>query len=193
MTKNLAIFASGNGSNAENICCFFKKSSDINVVLICSNNKNAYVVKIAKKLDIPLFLFTKKGLENFFKLKNILKKNRIDFIILAGFLLKIPKKLLKNYPNKVINIHPALLPKYGGKGMYGNNVHKAVLEKKETESGITIHFVNSKYDDGEIIFQTKCRVEKNDSIESLGRKIQKLERKFFPKIIEGVIKKTLKW
>ena len=152
MTKNLAIFASGNGSNAENICYFFKKSSDINVVLICSNNKNAYVVKIAKKLDIPLFLFTKKGLENFFKLKNILKKNRIDFIILAGFLLKIPKKLLKNYPNKVINIHPALLPKYGGKGMYGNNVHKAVLEKKETESGITIHFVNSKYDDGEIIF-----------------------------------------
>jgi len=193
MTKNLAIFASGNGSNAENICYFFKKSSDINVVLICSNNKNAYVVKIAKKLDIPLFLFTKKELENFFKLKNILKKNRIDFIILAGFLLKIPKKLLKNYPNKVINIHPALLPKYGGKGMYGNNVHKAVLEKKETESGITIHFVNSKYDDGEIIFQTKCRVEKNDSIESLGRKIQKLERAFFPKIIEGVIKKTLKW
>ena len=193
MTKNLAIFASGNGSNAENICYFFKKSSDINVVLICSNNKNAYVVKIAKKLDIPLFLFTKKELENFLKLKNILKKNRIDFIILAGFLLKIPKKLLKNYPNKVINIHPALLPKYGGKGMYGNNVHKAVLEKKETESGITIHFVNSKYDDGEIIFQTKCRVEKNDSIESLGRKIQKLERAFFPKIIEGVIKKTLKW
>ena len=190
MPKNLAIFASGNGSNAENICCFFQNSSDINVVLICSNNKDAYVVKIAKQLDVPLFLFTKQGLETFFKLEKVLKKNRVDFIILAGFLLRIPEKLLENYPNKVINIHPALLPKYGGKGMYGNNVHKAVLEKKEIESGITIHFVNSKYDDGEIIFQTKCNVEKNDSVESLGKKIQKLEQEFFPKTIEWVIKKT---
>ena len=190
MTKNLAIFASGNGSNAKNICSFFQNSSDINVVLICSNNKDAYVVKIAKQLGVPLFIFTKQGLENFFKLENVLTKNRVDFIILAGFLLKIPKKLLENYPNKVINIHPASLPKYGGKGMYGNNVHKAVLEKKETESGITIHFVNSKYDDGEIIFQKKCDVEKTDSVESLGKKIQKLERAFFPKTIELVIKNT---
>ena len=190
MTKNIAIFASGNGSNTENICNFFQNSSDINVVLICSNNKDAYVVKIAKKLQIPLFLFTKQGLENFFKLENVLTKNRVDFIILAGFLLKIPKKMLENYPNKIINIHPALLPKYGGKGMYGNNVHKAVLEKKETESGITIHFVNSKYDDGEIVFQTKCKVENNDSVESLGEKIRKLEQEFFPKTIEGVIKNT---
>ena len=190
MTENLAIFASGNGSNAKNICYFFQNSSDINVVLICSNNKDAYVVKIAKQLGVPLFIFTKQGLENFFKLENVLTKNRVDFIILAGFLLKIPKKLLEHYPNKVLNIHPALLPKYGGKGMYGNNVHKAVLEKKETESGITIHFANSKYDDGEIIFQTKCDVEKNDSVESLGKKIQKLEREFFPKTIEWVIKNT---
>ena len=190
MTKNLAIFASGNGSNAKNICYFFQNSSDINVVLICSNNKDAYVVKIAKKLGVPLFIFTKQGLENFFKLENVLTKNRVDFIILAGFLLKIPKKLLEHYPNKVLNIHPALLPKYGGKGMYGNNVHKAVLEKKETESGITIHFANSKYDDGEIIFQKKCDVEKTDSVESLGKKIQKLEREFFPKTIEWVIKNT---
>ena len=190
MTKNIAIFASGNGSNTENICNFFQNSSDINVVLICSNNKDAYVVKIAKKLQIPLFLFTKQGLENFFKLEKVLTENRVDFIILAGFLLKIPKKMLENYPNKIINIHPALLPKYGGKGMYGNNVHKAVLEKKETESGITIHFVNSKYDDGEIVFQTKCKVENNDSVESLGEKIRKLEQEFFPKTIEGVIKNT---
>jgi len=190
MTKNIAIFASGNGSNTENICAFFQNSSDINVVLICSNNKDAYVVKIAKKLQIPLFLFTKQGLENFFKLETVLTENRVDFIILAGFLLKIPKKMLENYPNKIINIHPALLPKYGGKGMYGNNVHKAVLEKKETESGITIHFVNSKYDDGEIVFQTKCKVENNDSVESLGEKIRKLEQEFFPKTIEGVIKNT---
>ena len=158
--------------------------------MICSNNKDAYVVKIAKQLGVPLFLFTKQGLENFFKLEKVLKKNSVDFIILAGFLLKIPKKLLEHYPNKVLNIHPALLPKYGGKGMYGNNVHKAVLEKKETESGITIHFVNSKYDDGEIIFQKKCDVEKTDSVESLGKKIQKLEREFFPKTIEWVIKNT---
>ena len=190
MTKNIAIFASGNGSNTENICNFFQNSSDITVVLICSNNKDAYVVKIAKKLQIPLFLFTKQGLENFFKLEKVLTENRVDFIILAGFLLKIPKKMLENYPNKIINIHPALLPKYGGKGMYGNNVHKAVLEKKETESGITIHFVNSKYDDGEIVFQTKCKVENNDSIESLGEKIRKLEQEFFPKTIERVIKNT---
>ena len=190
MAKNIAIFASGNGSNAENIYRFFQKSSDINVVLICSNNKGAYVVKRAEKLQIPLFLFTKQGFENFFELKKVLEAKEIDFIILAGFLLKIPKNILEHYPDKIINIHPALLPKYGGKGMYGNIVHKAVLENKEVESGITIHFVNSEYDDGEIIFQAKCKVKKDDSVESLVKKVQKLERDFFPKIIEGVIKNT---
>jgi phosphoribosylglycinamide formyltransferase-1 len=190
MAKNIAIFASGNGSNAENIYRFFQKSSDINVVLICSNNKGAYVVKRAEKLQIPLFLFTKQGFENFFELKKVLEAKEVDFIILAGFLLKIPKKILEHYPDKIINIHPALLPKYGGKGMYGNVVHKAVLENKEVESGITIHFVNSEYDDGEIIFQAKCKVKKDDSVESLVKKVQKLERVFFPKIIEGVIKNT---
>ena len=190
MAKNIAIFASGNGSNAENIYRFFQKSSDISVVLICSNNKGAYVVKRAEKLQIPLFLFTKQGFENFFELKKVLEAKEIDFIILAGFLLKIPKKILEHYPDKIINIHPALLPKYGGKGMYGNVVHKAVLENKEVESGITIHFVNSEYDDGEIIFKAKCKVKKNDSVESLVKKVQKLERDFFPKIIEGVIKNT---
>ena len=190
MAKNIAIFASGNGSNAENIYRFFQKSSDISVVLICSNNKEAYVVKRAEKLQIPLFLFTKQGFENFFELKKVLEAKEIDFIILAGFLLKIPKKILEHYPDKIINIHPALLPKYGGKGMYGNIVHKAVLENKEVESGITIHFVNSEYDDGEIIFKAKCKVKKNDSVESLVKKVQKLERDFFPKIIEGVIKNT---
>ena len=190
MVKNLAIFASSNGSNAENIYRFFQNSSDINVVLICSNNKDAYVVKRAEKLQIPLFIFTKQELENFFELEKVLTEKEVDFIILAGFLLKIPKKLLENFPNKIINIHPALLPKYGGKGMYGNNVHKAVLENKETESGITIHFVNSKYDDGEIVFQAKCKVEKNASVESLVKKVRKLEREFFPKTIEGMIKNT---
>ena len=190
MVKNLAIFASSNGSNAENIYRFFQNSSDINVVLICSNNKDAYVVKRAEKLQIPLFIFTKQELENFFELEKVLTEKEVEFIILAGFLLKIPKKLLENFPNKIINIHPALLPKYGGKGMYGNNVHKAVLENKETESGITIHFVNSKYDDGEIVFQAKCKVEKNTSVEGLVKKVRKLERAFFPKTIEGVIKNT---
>ena len=190
MVKNLAIFASSNGSNAENIYRFFQNSSDINVVLICSNNKDAYVVKRAEKLQIPLFIFTKQELENFFELEKVLTEKEVEFIILAGFLLKIPEKLLENFPNKIINIHPALLPKYGGKGMYGNNVHKAVLENKETESGITIHFVNSKYDDGEIVFQAKCKVEKNTSVESLVKKVRKLEREFFPKTIEGVIKNT---
>ena len=190
MVKNIAIFASGSGSNAENIYTYFKNSSDIAVVLIGTNDENAYVVKRAKKLDIPLFVFTKSELEKFSELQSVLEKSKVDFIVLAGFLLKIPKKLLENFPNKIINIHPALLPKYGGKGMYGNNVHKAVLENKETESGITIHFVNSKYDDGEIVFQAKCKVEKNTSVERLVKKVRKLEQEFFPKTIEGVIKNT---
>ena len=189
MVKNVAIFASGSGSNAENICNYFKNSSDIAVVLIGTNNENADVVKRAKNLEIPLFVFTKSELEKFSELQSVLEKSKVDFIVLAGFLLKIPGKMAEIYPDKIVNIHPALLPKYGGKGMYGDMVHAAVLENKESESGITIHFVNNKYDEGKIIFQRKCAVEKEDTPESLANKLHKLEYEYYPKIIATIIRK----
>jgi len=190
MVKNIAIFASGNGSNTENICNYFAKSSDIRVVLIGANNKDSFVVKRAENLGIPLFLFTKKDLENYIEIQKILTRNTVDFIVLAGFLLKIPEKMVEKYPNKIINIHPALLPKYGGKGMYGESVHKAVLAAGEEESGITIHFVNNKYDAGEIIFKTKCSVEKEDTVLGLVKKIRKLEKEYYPKTIALIIKNS---
>ena len=189
MVKNIAIFASGSGSNAENVYNYFKNSSDIAVVLIGTNDENAYVVKRAKNLEIPLFVFTKRALEKFSELQSVLENSKVDFIVLAGFLLKLPEKMVEIYPDKIINIHPALLPKYGGKGMYGGRVHKAVLKNKESESGITIHFVNNKYDGGKIVFQRKCVVEKEDTPESLANKIHSLEYEYFPKIISSIIQK----
>ncbi|MBC8266206.1 MAG: phosphoribosylglycinamide formyltransferase [Flavobacteriales bacterium] len=187
MPKKLAIFASGNGSNAENICGYFKDLSDIEVVLICSNKKDAFVLERAKKLNLNTLVFSKKELSDFVIIEKKLTEFKVNFIVLAGFLLKIPQKMIKKYPNKIINIHPALLPKYGGKGMYGSKVHKTVLENKEKESGITIHYVNSKYDEGEIIFQANCDIVKEDTLESLANKIHKLEFQHFPKIIELII------
>ena len=189
MAKNIAILASGNGSNAENIFNFFKTSSSINVVLICCNNKDAYVVKRAKNLNVPMFVFTKKEDKNFYNLKNILKKHNVDFIALAGFLLKIPENILLNYSDKIINIHPALLPKYGGKGMYGKHVHQAVKENHETETGITIHYVNEAYDEGEVIFQAKVTIENEDSIEIIASKVHELEQANFPKVIQNLLNK----
>ena len=189
MPTNIAIFASGSGSNAENICSFFQNSHDINVVLICSNNKNAFVLKRAKNLGVDAVFFTKAQLISFGFLEKTLTNFNVNFIVLAGFLLKIPQKMINKYPNKIINIHPALLPKYGGKGMYGENIHRAVIENKDEESGVTIHYVNQNYDEGEIIFNAKCEVTKTDTPESLAIKIQALEYTCFPKIIELVIKK----
>jgi phosphoribosylglycinamide formyltransferase-1 len=186
---NIAIFASGAGSNAENIYSFFQDSPDVNVVLICSNNKNALVLRRAEILDVEVVVFSKSQLANFNFLEKTLTSFSVDFVILAGFLLKIPRKMIDKYPNKIINVHPALLPKYGGKGMFGENVHKAVIENKEVESGITIHYVSQNYDEGEIIFNAKCEVNKNDTHESLATKIHDLEYAYFPKIIELVIKR----
>ena len=188
MSNHIAIFASGSGVNTETICNYFIDSSEIDVVLILSNNPNAFVLNRAKKFHIDTFIFKKSVFKNYLAIKDLFKKHKIDFIILAGFLLKIPNKMIKDYSDKIINIHPALLPKYGGKGMYGKHVHKAVIENKETISGITIHYVNNKYDDGKIIFQTKCNVEKNDTPESLANKINTLEYEYFPKIIASIIK-----
>ena len=188
MSNHIAIFASGSGVNTETICNYFIDSSEIDVVLILSNNPNAFVLNRAKKFHIDTFIFKKSVFKNYLAIKDLFKKHKIDFIILAGFLLKIPNKMIKDYSDKIINIHPALLPKYGGKGMYGKHVHKAVIENKETISGITIHYVNNKYDDGKIIFQAKCNVEKNDTPESLAKKINTLEYEYFPKIIASIIK-----
>ena len=188
MPKKLAIFGSGSGSNAENICNYFADSSDIEVILICTNKQDAFIVKRANKLDIPVYIFTKYELNNFVDLHKKLDSIGVNIIILAGFLLKLPSIMLRSYPNRIINIHPSLLPKYGGKGMYGNNIHKAVIKSKETESGISIHFVNQNYDEGKIILQEKCAISDNETIETLIQKIHKLEHNYFPGAIEKILK-----
>ncbi len=183
----LAIFASGSGTNAENIIKHFSNNPTFKVSLILSNKKNAYVLERAKQFKIPFEIFDRDQLENSTFVDDILTSYKINYIILAGFLLKIPDRLLNKYPKKIINIHPALLPKYGGKGMHGMNVHAAVINNGEIESGITIHLVNNEYDKGTIIFQAKCNVEKEDTPETLATKIHQLEQQYFPKVIEQYI------
>lgn len=188
----IAIFASGSGSNAEEIVKYFQKKDDINVQLILSNNPKAYVLERAKKLNIPSEVFTRKDFYESDMVLNILKRHDIDFIVLAGFLWLIPSALIEKYPNKIINIHPALLPSYGGKGMYGVKVHKAVVESGEKETGITIHHVNSVYDQGAVIFQAKCAVQEGDTAEEVQQRVQGLEYKHFPVIIEKTIRQTFR-
>lgn len=185
--NKIAIFASGSGSNAENIINFFKENKKIEISLVFSNNKNAGVIQRAVNLDIKYHIFSRTDFYNSEKVLQKLKSNNIDFIVLAGFMWLIPEYLIDTYPNKIINIHPALLPKYGGKGMYGINVHKAVLENRDSESGITIHYVNKEYDEGNIIFQAKCKVEANDTPETIAKKVHELEYKHFPKVIEKLL------
>jgi len=185
--KKIAIFASGNGSNAQNISDYFAGNENIMIALILSNCKDAYVLERAKKLKIPAVYFDRKDFYLSENVLNKLKSFQIDFIVLAGFLWFIPQNLIQNFPNRIINIHPALLPKYGGKGMYGMKVHESVKESGDTESGITIHYVNDKYDEGEVIFQAKVKVEPNDSPEDIANKIHKLEYEHFPKVIEGLL------
>jgi phosphoribosylglycinamide formyltransferase-1 len=184
--KRLVLFASGNGSNVENIIKYFNNKPLIQVVEIFSNNKNAKVLNRAQKYNIPTVVFDKKQLQNGTVLKQ-LKSRKLDLIILAGFLLKIPKKIINIYNNKIINIHPSLLPLYGGKGMYGLHVHQKVFESKDKQSGITIHFVNHHYDDGAIIFQAKCPLKENIKPKEIAKKVHKLEMQFFPKIIEKIL------
>jgi phosphoribosylglycinamide formyltransferase-1 len=185
---HIALFASGAGSNAQKIIDRFRDSSLIKISLIVCNKEGAGVLSIARKENIPFLIIDK---ERFFKgdaFTEELKKHSIDFIVLAGFLWKIPLLLIKAYPNKIINIHPALLPKYGGKGMYGQYVHEAVIAAKEKESGITIHYVDELYDHGNIIFQEKCVIDENDTPESLAKKIHLLEHLHFPRVVEETIK-----
>ncbi len=185
--KKLAIFASGSGSNAENIVKYFLKNEEICIPVIISNKKDAYVHERAQKLGIPSFTFSKKEFEETDLVPDTLKSYEIDWIILAGFLLKVPENLLKTYPNRIINIHPALLPKFGGKGMYGSHVHEAVVAAREKESGITIHYVNENYDEGKTIFQATCEVLSSDTADDVAEKVHALEYEYFPKIIEQAI------
>jgi phosphoribosylglycinamide formyltransferase-1 len=187
----IAIFASGSGSNAENIANYFKSSTDIGVALILSNKQDAYVHERAKKLGIPSFTFTKAEFADGTEILEILREYEIDFIVLAGFLLKVSKSLLEAYPGRIVNIHPALLPKHGGKGMYGDRVHQAVLDAGETESGITIHYINEHYDEGSIIYQVSCEVQRGDTCDILANRVHALEYAHFPKVIEAIIKGEL--
>jgi len=185
----IAVFASGSGTNAENIINYFENHKQIKVIFVLTNNKNAGVIERAERLDIPLKVFSKKELfssefASFLELK-------ADYLILAGFLLKIPNDIIDSFPNKIINIHPALLPKYGGKGMYGKHVHEAVVENKEKESGITIHYVNENYDEGAIIFQETVSLKDSDTPDDVAAKIHILEQKNFPEVIESVIKNSI--
>ncbi|MCD4744782.1 MAG: phosphoribosylglycinamide formyltransferase [Bacteroidales bacterium] len=188
--KNIAIFASGNGTNAQRIIEYFIDSKNIKVSLVLSNKNDAYVLVRAKKFNILSVVFNRNEFYNTELILDKLKLNHIDFIVLAGFLWLIPHNILREFKGRIINIHPALLPKYGGKGMYGMNVHKTVIEANEKESGISIHYVNEKYDEGEIIFQVRCPVEKGETQDSLAEKIHKLEYEFFPKLIEQILTKS---
>ena len=192
LTTTLAIFASGAGSNAQKIIDHFRQSAHIKVSLIVCNKPGAGVLNIAAEENIPTLLIDK---EKFFRdnaYTDELKERKVDFIILAGFLWKIPAALIKAYPGKIVNIHPALLPKYGGKGMYGHHVHEAVIKAKEKESGITIHYVDEHYDHGDSIFQAKCAVFENDTAESLAQRIHFLEHEHYPRVIEKILTKSSK-
>lgn len=188
MKVRVAILASGSGTNAENIVNYFKDNNNVEIAMIASNKPGAYVLERAKKLGVPYYHFTNEELKEGMVANQLILK-RIDFIVLAGFLQKIPSGLIQVFPNRIINIHPALLPNYGGKGMYGDKVHQAVIQNGDKESGISIHYVNENYDEGTIIFQAKCEVNKNDTSESLAKKIHELEYRHFPKVIEETIQK----
>ncbi len=185
---NAAIFASGEGTNAENLFNYFAGDPRIKIKLVVTNRDDAGVIARAEKHKKNVQIVSKAALENYTgQLIEFLKVEKIDLIILAGFLLKIPEAFIKAFPNRIINIHPALLPNYGGKGMYGMNVHKAVIAAGEKESGITIHFVNEEYDKGEIIIQQKVAIERGDTPEILAKKIQQLEFEYLPKAVETLL------
>lgn len=187
--KRIIIFASGSGTNAENIIKFFKKTKTAEIIKVLCNNEHATVFEKCNKLNINCILFKKEDFYASEFILNILKKEA-DFIVLAGFLWKVPQNIIDSFPNKIVNIHPALLPKYGGKGMYGMHIHRAVKKEKEKETGITIHRVNKNYDEGAILFQAKTKITLDDTPESIAKKIHILEQNHFPKVIEDVILKT---
>jgi phosphoribosylglycinamide formyltransferase-1 len=185
--KNIAIFASGSGTNAENIIRYFSHSEVIKVAAVLSNSRKASVHERAGRLGVPSFVFTRDEFIEGSPVLDKLAEYRVEFIVLAGFMNKISGNLLRAFPDRIINIHPALLPKYGGKGMYGMHVHEAVVAAGENESGITIHYINEYYDEGEIIFQAACPLSPTDTPEALAVKIHALEYAHYPRIIEELL------
>jgi len=185
--KRIVIFASGSGTNAENIIKHFQGNGLAKVIQVLSNKKNAKVLEKSEALGVVNSSFEKKELMSESTIYDLMQELKPDLIVLAGFLLKFPEDIIAAFPNKIINVHPALLPKYGGKGMYGSNVHKAVVANKEKESGITIHYVNEQYDEGNIIFQANTRVDLDDTFEDVAAKIHLLEQKHFPLVIEQLL------
>ena len=185
--KHIIIFASGSGSNAQQIVEYFSSSNFARVIMIYSNRADAHVLQRAYHLNIPTVVFDRADFYDTDLIFNQLDNLHPDLIVLAGFLWKIPEKIVHAFPKRIINIHPALLPKYGGKGMYGEHVHKAVIENGEKESGITIHYVNEHYDKGEYILQARCEVNADDTSETLAEKVHTLEYKYYPKTIEQVL------
>ncbi len=184
--KHIVIFASGSGSNAENIILYFQDKPDVKVAAVFSNKATAGVLEKAERHGVETILFSKEELADGSVCSEV-KKIDPDLIVLAGFLLKFPSDIIEAYPRKIINIHPALLPKFCGKGMYGMNVHRAVIDRKETETGITIHYVDAHYDRGDIIFQQKVPLDGSETCEEISQKVQELEHEYFPKIIEKLL------
>jgi phosphoribosylglycinamide formyltransferase-1 len=185
--KRIALFASGSGSNAEKIATYFADTTDIDISLIVSNNHKAGVIERARRLHIPVLLFDRKTFYETDKITQLLLNQEIDLIVLAGFMWLMPSDLVRAFPNKIVNIHPALLPKFGGKGMYGHFVHEAVVAAGETESGITIHYVNERYDEGQVIYQARCPVLPTDTPDDVARNVQVLEHTHYPRVIAEVL------
>ncbi|MES2458427.1 MAG: phosphoribosylglycinamide formyltransferase [Bacteroidota bacterium] len=192
MKKRIAIFASGSGSNAQKLMELYKRHPEVEIALVLTNNPDAFVLQRADNFEIPSHIFDRNEFYHTAQVIDLLKNLDIDLIVLAGFLWLIPKNLIAEYPGRIVNIHPALLPKFGGKGMYGDHVHHAVLEAGETEGGITIHYVNEHYDEGEFIYQGKYKIEKGDNLEMIKFKGQQLEHLHYPRIIDSIVKKLKK-
>lgn len=185
--KRIVIFASGSGSNAENLISFFHDSSEAGVVQVLTNNPRAKVIDRCNRLKVSCFCFNRTAFYDSEDVLELLRLKKPDLIVLAGFLWKVPTNIISEFPDKIINVHPALLPKYGGKGMYGMHVHRAVIESGDKESGISIHYVNEHYDEGALIFQASCEVTPNDSPESLVEKIHELEMRHFPEVVKSLL------
>jgi phosphoribosylglycinamide formyltransferase-1 len=186
--RKIAIFASGSGTNAQRIIEYFSGHPEITIALILSNKPDAYVLVRARDLNVPSVVFDRHSFYETDEISGILAKGAIDLLVLAGFLWLVPVDLIRAYRGRIINIHPALLPKYGGKGMYGARVHEAVLQSGDKESGISVHYVNEKYDEGNIIFQAKCEVLPGDTPDTLAQRIHQLEYKYYPEVIEKLVR-----
>lgn len=187
MKKRIAIFASGGGTNAEKFFEYFKNSKDIEICILLSNNSKAYALERARNHNIPTKVFSRQEFQKTNEVLEIIESKRIDYIVLAGFLWLVPSNMIKAFPDRIINIHPALLPKYGGKGMFGMNVHEAVKRNNEAQSGITIHLVNEVYDEGRILFQKAVELSEKDTPNDIANRIHQLEHRYFPELVENYV------